>query len=95
MGLGVSLLLVAIGAVLGFAVHPADTHAVDVNTVGYVLLVVGLVGVLLSLVWWESWAGPGYWTRRRTMAAGGPAHAAPRRRYRRRTTYVDDGPDQY
>jgi hypothetical protein len=95
MGLGVSLLLVAVGAVLGFGVHAAGTHPVDVNTVGYILLVIGLVGFLLSLVWWESWAGPGYWTRRRSVVSEGPAYAAPRRRYRRRTTYVEDGPDLY
>jgi hypothetical protein len=94
MGLGVSLLLIAVGAVLGFAVHPSGNQPVDVNVVGYVLFVVGLVGVLLSLVWWESWAGPGYWGRRRTVVHDGPPYAPPPRRLgrRRTTTDVDDGP---
>jgi hypothetical protein len=80
--------------VLAFAVHPSGNPPVDVNVVEYVLLVVGLVGALLSFVWWESWAGPGYWTRRRTVVHDGPAYAAPPRRFgRRRTiTYVDEGP---
>jgi len=95
MGIGVSLLLISVGAALGFAIHPTGNPPVDVNVVGYVLLVVGLVGALLSLLWWESWAGPGYWTtRRRAVVQDGPAYAAPARRFgrRRTTTYVDDGP---
>ena len=32
--------------------------------VGYILLVVGIVGALISVVFWSSWAGPGYFTRR-------------------------------
>jgi hypothetical protein len=34
--------------------------------VGWILMGVGLASVLLSLLFWQSWAGPGYWTRRRT-----------------------------
>jgi Na+/proline symporter len=65
MGIGVSIFLIAIGAVLAFAVN-ATSSAVDVNTVGWILMGVGFVGALLSLVFWSSWAGPGYWSRRRT-----------------------------
>ena len=94
MGLGVSLLLIAVGAALGFAVHPTGSQPVDVNVVGYVLLVVGLVGALLSVLWWESWAGAGYRGRRRAVVQEGPAYAAQPRRFgrRRTTTYVDEGP---
>ena len=63
MGIGVSLILIAVGAVLAFAVH-VTTSGFNVNTVGYILLVVGVVGALISLVFWSSWAGPGYFTRR-------------------------------
>ena len=68
MGLGVSLILIAVGAVLAWAVH-VSTSGFDVNTVGYILLAVGAVGALISLVFWSSWAGPGYFTgaRRRTV----------------------------
>ena len=69
MGLGVSILLVAAGAILAFAVH---THlsGVDINAVGWILLIVGIVGAVLSMIFWSSWAGPGYWNRRR-----GPGYA--------------------
>ena len=62
MGLGVSLILTAAGAILAWAVH-VTTTGFDLNTVGYILLVVGIVGALLSLVFWSSWAGPGYFRR--------------------------------
>jgi Domain of unknown function (DUF6458) len=63
MGFGVGLILTAVGAILAWAVT-ASPNGVNVNTVGYILLVVGIVGMLVSLVFWSSWAGPGYFTRR-------------------------------
>jgi hypothetical protein len=63
MGLGVSLILIAAGAIMAWAVH-ASSSAFNVHTVGYILLVVGVIGALLSLIFWSSWAGPGYFTRR-------------------------------
>ena len=63
MGLGVSLILIAAGAVMAWAVH-VTTTGFNIHTVGYILLVVGIVGALLSLIFWSSWAGPGYFTRR-------------------------------
>jgi hypothetical protein len=70
MGLGFSLILIAAGAILAWAVH-VTTTGFNVNTIGYILLVVGIIGALLSLVFWSSWAGPGYFTesggRRRTV----------------------------
>jgi Domain of unknown function (DUF6458) len=64
MGLGVSLLLIAAGAILAFAVN-AEVSGVDVQTIGWILLIVGIVGAVLSMIFWSSWAGPGYWSRRR------------------------------
>ena len=64
MGLGVSLLLVAAGAILAFAVN-AEVSGVDVQAVGWILLIVGIVGGVISMIFWSSWAGPGYWSRRR------------------------------
>ena len=58
MGIGVSLILIAVGAVLAFAVH-VTTSGFNVNTVGYILLIVGAVGALLSLIFWSSWGGVG------------------------------------
>jgi hypothetical protein len=72
MGLGVSIFLVAVGAILAFAVT-ADVSGVDVNTVGWILMVVGIVGGVLSLVFWSSWGGPAYFGgRRRTYVEEGP-----------------------
>ncbi len=65
MGIGVSLILIAVGAVLAFAVH-VSTSGFNVHTVGYILLIVGAIGALLSLVFWSSWGGVGG-VRRRTV----------------------------
>jgi Domain of unknown function (DUF6458) len=70
MGLGVSLLLIAAGAILAFAVN-AEVSGVDVQSVGWILLIVGIVGAVLSMIFWSSWAGPGYWSRRRGPYADG------------------------
>jgi hypothetical protein len=58
MGISLSLLLVAAGAILTWAVN-AEASGVDINTVGVILMVVGIVGLLLSLVFWSSWGGFG------------------------------------
>jgi hypothetical protein len=63
MGIGVSLILIAIGAILTWAVN-ATVSGVDINTVGVILMVVGAAGLLISLVFWSSWGGPP--ARRRT-----------------------------
>jgi Domain of unknown function (DUF6458) len=62
MGVGVSLILIAVGAVLAWAVD-VSTSGFNLNTVGYILLIVGIIGLLLSMIFWSSWAGPGYFTR--------------------------------
>src|SRR5919201_713385 len=54
MGIAISLILIASGAILAWAVHPAHEGAVDPNTVGVILLVVGLVGLVLDLLLWSS-----------------------------------------
>lgn len=67
MGVGVSLLLIAVGAILTWAVS-AETSGVDLNTVGVILMVVGAAGLLLSLVFWSSWGGFG--THRKAVESG-------------------------
>jgi hypothetical protein len=62
MGIGVSLILIAIGAILTWAVT-AEVSGVDVTTVGVILMVVGLAGGLISLVFWSSWGGFGGYRR--------------------------------
>jgi hypothetical protein len=48
-GLGTSLLLIAVGAVLAMAVN-YQTSGIDINAVGVILIVVGLIGLLMSLM---------------------------------------------
>ena len=65
MGIGVSLILIAAGAILTWAVN-ATTSGLDINTVGVILMVVGVVGLLLSLMFWSSWGAPARGGRRTT-----------------------------
>jgi hypothetical protein len=92
VGLPVSLILIAVGAILAFAVDQGPDPAVDIDVVGWVLMAVGLVGILLSLLWWERW-GPGYWGWSRGYPADGPPDSR-RAGYGRRRTVVeeDEGP---
>ena len=64
MGLGVGLLLIAVGAILVWGVT-SDIGGVNEDAIGWILMIVGAVGVLLSLAFWSSWGGPGYFGRRR------------------------------
>ena len=64
MGIGVSLILIAAGLILALGVN-AHVSGLDVNTIGWILTIVGIVGLILSMIFWSSWAGPGYWSRRR------------------------------
>jgi sulfite exporter TauE/SafE len=54
MGLGTSLLLIAVGAVLRFAVT-VSTHGFNIHTIGVILMVVGGIGLLISLLWMTTW----------------------------------------
>jgi Domain of unknown function (DUF6458) len=62
MGIALSLLLVAAGAILTWAVS-ADVSGVDIQTVGVILMVVGIVGAILSVVFWSSRGGFGTYHR--------------------------------
>jgi sulfite exporter TauE/SafE len=56
MGLGTSIFLIAVGAILDFAVS-VDTQGFNLHTIGVILMVVGAIGVVLSLIFWSSWGG--------------------------------------
>lgn len=58
MGISVSLLLIAVGAVLTWAVT-ATASGVDLDVVGVILMVVGGIGLVLSVIFWSSWGGFG------------------------------------
>jgi Domain of unknown function (DUF6458) len=55
MGIGVSIFMLALGAILAFAVE-FDTSGIDIDTVGVILMVVGAIGLLLSLLFWSSFS---------------------------------------
>ena len=58
MGISLSILLMAIGAVLAWAVN-AEVSGLDIQVAGIILLIVGAIGFLASLVFWSSWGGFG------------------------------------
>jgi hypothetical protein len=65
MSLGASLFLIAIGAILHFAVT-AELDWIDIQTVGTILIVVGVVGLLITL-----------WLYVSGRDTGGPAQPPP------------------
>jgi len=85
MGIAVSILLIAAGAVLAWGVT-AEAEGLDVNTIGVILLIVGVLGLVLSMIFWSSWGG---FHRRAAYVEGGPVReAVPRRRST--TTVVEE-----
>jgi Zn-dependent protease with chaperone function len=61
MGIGVSIFLLAVGAILTFAVN-ASASGFNLDTVGIILMLGGALGLLLTLVFWSSFSP---WSRRR------------------------------
>jgi Domain of unknown function (DUF6458) len=56
LGIGVGLFLIAVGAILTFALGDDVLGTVNVDVVGIILMVVGLVGLVLSVMFWSSFA---------------------------------------
>jgi hypothetical protein len=83
MGISVSILLIAVGAILTWGVT-AEAEGLDVNNIGVILLIVGILGLVLSMIFWSSWGG---FRRLAAYVEGGPVRtvAAPRR-----TTVVEE-----
>jgi len=86
-GIGTSLMLVAIGAILAFAVNFV-TSGIDINTIGVILMVVGLIGLLLSF---GVLGGFGSWGHSDTTATIYRERTAPHD-HMIKDTYVD-GPE--
>ena len=78
MTFGTSIVLLAVGAILRFAVE-TTTRGFNIHTVGVILMIAGGVGLALSFLWMAVWAD-----RRHAPVAGGPEE---RREYRRREPY--------
>jgi heme/copper-type cytochrome/quinol oxidase subunit 2 len=54
LGIGTSLFLIAVGAVLRFAVS-VSAHGFSIHTIGVILMIVGVIGLLISLLWVTIW----------------------------------------
>lgn len=59
MGIVVSLLMIAAGAIMRFAVT-VEGNGFNVGTTGMVLMIVGAIGAVLSIAFWASWGGFGH-----------------------------------
>lgn len=66
MGLGVSIVVFAIGAILKFATT-AHSSSFNIQTIGVILMMVGIVGFIASIIFWASWGGFGGRTRSRRV----------------------------
>jgi hypothetical protein len=92
MGFLIGIIVTAVGFILALAVHPTHPGSVNVNTVGWILVVVGLIAFLADLVLWSSW-GPGYLRRSYVDEGPGPGYSSyPARRGwpRRRVVEEED-----
>jgi hypothetical protein len=69
MGIVISLLLIAVGAVLKFAIT-ADLPSWDLQATGVILMIVGGIGVILSVIFWSTWGG----FSRRVTESTAPRH---------------------
>ncbi|HET8969327.1 MAG TPA: DUF6458 family protein [Gaiellaceae bacterium] len=58
MGISLSILLIAAGAILAWAVN-AEVSGIDLQVAGIILVIVGAIGLVASLVFWSSWGGFG------------------------------------
>jgi len=56
MRIGAGLLLIAVGAILRFGISTVSTHGVAIHTIGDILMVVGVLGVVLWMVVWAPWS---------------------------------------
>jgi hypothetical protein len=55
MSIGVSLFLIAVGAILTFALE-REAEGINLDTVGIILMIIGVIGLLVSALFWSSWA---------------------------------------
>jgi hypothetical protein len=51
MGIGASIFLIAVGAILAFAVN-YDISGLDIAVIGYILMIVGVIGLIMTAFIW-------------------------------------------
>jgi len=56
MRIGAGLLLIAVGAILRFGISTISTHGIAIHTIGDILMLVGVLGVVLWMAVWAPWA---------------------------------------
>ena len=71
MGLGTGILLMAVGAVMSWGITDNQAGSFDLDTIGMILFVIGIVATLLSLAFWSSWGGRGVSRRTATYESDG------------------------
>jgi len=73
MGVGTSIVLIAVGAILRFAVS-VTAKGFNIHSIGIILMIVGALGLVLSMVFWSSWGGfggGGSYRRQRRVSSDG------------------------
>jgi|HubBroStandDraft_2_1064218.scaffolds.fasta_scaffold968339_1 hypothetical protein len=89
MSTGTCIALIALGAILRYAVTTSQTHGINVHAVGLIVLLAGVLGLLLSLLVWS----PLNPNRRRAARAAGYDDGRPAPRLvEERRTYRDQAP---
>ncbi|BCJ53156.1 hypothetical protein Asp14428_46310 [Actinoplanes sp. NBRC 14428] len=73
MGIGGSIFLLALGAILAFAVN-ADISGLDINVVGYVLMLAGLIGLIITVWYWNSRRRPATVVEQRPVVRNEPVY---------------------
>ena len=91
MRIGAGLLLIAVGAILRFAISTVSSHGVAIHTIGDILMLVGVIGVVLWMVVWAPWTR----SHRPAYRDEVPAYREERRVYREEPpVYGDTPPDE-
>jgi hypothetical protein len=68
MGIGTSIFLIAVGAILKFAVH-TSVSGISIQTIGVILMIAGALGLVLSFFWLTVWRD-----RRRDVVVDDPRY---------------------
>ena len=71
MGVALSLILVAAGAIMRFAVTVTST-GFNIHMIGLILIIIGGIGFFTSLAFWTTWGGFGGSGSRRQSTVSGP-----------------------
>ena len=88
MRIGAGLLLIAVGAILRFGIATVSTRGVAIHTIGDILMLVGVLGVVLWMVVWAPWGR----SRRSAYRGDAPAYREEPVYREERQVYRTDAP---